>query len=308
MRKILPFFLLFLISCTPTKIAQKSFDEGDYAGTISYCKNALASDSTNAEIHYLLGQAYSKIDSVDSAQVSFEKASFYQPENLKYREKYYSAVLERGDMFLPDDPKTAMSYFEKAAQIDTAQALAVEKISDLYFDLEKYNLAKTSYAKAMAMGGDTLHIEHQLAKIDSIQNIAQFYLKDGLAALERKKYDRAKELFQKALNEKPDFKEARYQLYIATGLRFYKKGSVNALWEALDAFGRASILFPDRGEPHYYTGLAYTKKDKDEYVNAIEALELAIETEPDGTWADEAQQEVERIRARKKKMDAFFGR
>ena len=95
---------------------------------------------------------------------------------------------------------------------------------------------------------------------------------------------------------------------MATGLRLYQKGSKNALWDALDNFGRASFLFPERGEPHYYTGLAYTKKDKEEFVNAIEALELAISTEPNGKWADAAQQEADRIRARKKKMDEFFGR
>ncbi len=308
MRKIVLILLLFLFSCTPTKVAQKSFDERDYAATISYCQNALAADSTNAALHFLLAQSYARMDSIDRALFSYERANYYQPENDSYRANYYLTVIQRGEMFLPDDAKSALSYFENAIKIDAARALAVEKKGDLYFDLEKYEQAKGDYTSALALGGDTLHIESQLAKIDSVQNIALRYLREGLAALNAKKYDKAKELFQKALDEKPDYKEAQYQLHMATGLRLYKKGSVNALWEALDSFGRASILFPDRGEPHYYTGLAYTKKDKDEYMNAIEALEEAVNVEPNGKWADDARKEAERIRARKEKMDAFFGR
>ncbi len=308
MRQSLLLLLVILISCTPTRIVQESFDEGDYAAAISYCKNALASDSTNADIYYLLGKSYAQIDSMDNALEAFERAVFYQPDNLKFRENYFFTTLERGEMFLPDDPTTAMDYFEKAATIDTTNALAVEKIGDLYFDLEKYELAKSDYCSALALKGDTLHIQSRLAKIDSIENIAEYYVRDGLSALEEKKYDKAKALFNKAIDEKPDYKEAQYQLYIATGLRLYKKGSINALWDALDNFGRASFLFPKRGQPHYYSGLAYTKKDKEEFVNAIESFELAISTEPDSKWAEAAKNEADRIRARKKKMDEFFGR
>ncbi len=310
MQKILLLLLLsvLIISCTATKVAQKSLDEGDFSGTVLSCKNILAHDSTNADAYYLLGQAYTHLDYIDSALISYEKAHFYQPEDSVFTNVYYQTLIQRGDLYLPEAPDSAMTLFDTAIQTDPTKAKAVEKKSDLYFALEKYELARNGYNKALALGGDTLYVKTQLSKIDSLENVAEQYLKEGLAALDQEKYETAKKSFEKALDEKPDSKEARYQLYIATGLRLYQKGSINALWDALDAFARASFVFPDRGQPYYYMGLAYTKKDKDEYVNAIESFEQAIAVEPEGKWAEAAREEADRIRARKKKMDEFFGR
>ncbi len=105
----------------------------------------------------------------------------------------------------------------------------------------------------------------------------------------------------------PHNKEAKYQFHMAVGHRLYYKGSENALWDAIDNFAAAALLYPDRSEPHYFLGLAYNKKDKDEYANALDELKMAVALQPGSKWANAAQKEFARLDARKRKMDDFWG-
>ena len=308
MRKSALLFILLILSCTQLRVANDFYKEGDYRKTISACKNILQSDSTNADVYYLLGRSYMHLGKTDSALSAFKSAVTGAPDNGKFREKYYMTLIEYGETFMSDQPDSAIIYFDKAAQIDTTNPVAFEKKSDAYFALENYDKAKSGYHKSLALAGDSVRVLDKLAQIDSIANLADEYLKRGIDALEQKEYDKAKKLFQAALEQNPQLKKAKYQLYIASGLRLYKQGSDDALWDALDYFGRASLLFPEKGEPHYYSGLAYNKKDRHEYVNAIEAFEKAVAVEPEGEWADEAQEQAKKIRALKEKMDEFWGR
>jgi tetratricopeptide (TPR) repeat protein len=308
MRKSALLFILFILSCTQIKVANDFYKEGDYRKTVSTCKSILKTDSTKADVYYLLGRSYVHLGKTDSALYAFEKAVAVEPDNGKFREKYYGTLIEYGKTYMWDQPDSAIIYFGKAAQIDTTNPIAFEKKSDAYFALDKYEMAISGYHKSLALAGDTVRVQKKLAQIDSIATLAEAYLSKGMDALDQKKYEKAKQLFQAALDQNPALKQAKYQLYIATGLRLYKQGSDEALWDALDNFGRASLLFPEKGEPHYYSGLAYNKKDRNEYVNAIEAFEKAVAVEPDGEWAAEAQEQAEKIRALKKKMDEFWGR
>ena len=173
MRKLFLLLLLVFMSCTQIKVANESYEQGSYKDTLATCKSILESDSTNADVHYLMGQAYSNLDHVDSALTSYKTAVHYQPENTKFKEKYYLTTIELGEQFLPDDTKTALEYFDKAILIDTTQFLAFEKRSDLQFELGKYELALAGYQKVLTRGGDTLRIENKIAKIDRSTNSAE---------------------------------------------------------------------------------------------------------------------------------------
>ena len=67
-----------------------------------------------------------------------------------------------------------------------------------------------------------------------------------------------------------------------------------------------SVQNAERAEPHYYMGLTYNKKDKNEYTNAIEEMELAVEKEPDSQFGKLAKKELDEIKKRKIKMEKFY--
>ncbi len=300
--------LLFLVSCSQLKTAKEFYDQNDYKETINACNEILAADSTNVDAMALKADAFEKLGNTDSALYYYTKASMLEPENESFNNRQYQLLVQKGESLLPDDKQMALEFYDQAIDMYPKRPLALEKKADLLYSLERYDEAEKVYAAAYLTTGDSTRVSKKIAKIDSINTATQQDLEKGRQLIQAKKYDQAKAVLKHAVETKPKSKEARYQLHIATGLRLYKRGSKNALWEAIEEFGFASVLFPDRAEPYYYMGLAYTKKDKDEYSNAIEALRKAVEVAPDSEFARKAEKEAERITARKKKMDAFWGR
>ena len=92
------------------------------------------------------------------------------------------------------------------------------------------------------------------------------------------------------------------------GLLYYKKGSVGTIWDAIEQFGLASALYPEKGEPHYHMGLAYHKKDKKEYSEAIREFETAASVEPKGDFAELSVKKAEELKVYRKKMKDFWGK
>ncbi len=299
---------LFLISCSQLKTAKEFYDQNEYKETIRVCHQVIETDSTNVDALALMGDAFEQLGTLDSALYYYTRASMLEPENEMFNNKQYALLIQSGDALLPKEKQTALDFYDQAIDIYPKRALALEKKADVLYNLEKYDKAQQLYALAHLTTKDSTRLSTKLAKIDSINDVTQQNLQAGRKLIEAGKYDQAKSALNKAVQTKPNSKEARYLLHLATGLRLYKKGSKNALWEAIEEFGFASFLFPNRAQPHYYMALAYTKKDKDEYTNAIEALRKAMQVEPDSEFAQKAKKEAERITDRKKKMDAFWKR
>ena len=80
------------------------------------------------------------------------------------------------------------------------------------------------------------------------------------------------------------------------------------IWDAIAAFGKAAAIRSEVGEPHFYMARAYEKKDPEEFVNAIEAYEKALQTEPEGPFASACKKKIRELKARKDKLDKFWGR
>jgi len=309
MRKLLlllPFIVLF--SCTQLKLARKAYDQQNYRETLSICKGLLRADSTNAEALELSGEAYTHLDLLDSAISAYKELVFLRPGKNLYTTKLYNAYVQRGDQLTQNEAKMSLLYFDEARILLPDKPHAYEKKGDALFRLKRYNQARVEFLKSAERNPDTTSVRQKLAKIDSISSLSSQFYQRGVKQAAKNRYDAAKKEFERALEIKPDNKDARFQLHMATAKRLYKKGSVNALWEAIDHFASASLLYPDRAEPHYFLGLAYNKKDKNEYTNAMDELLRAAEVQPESKWARAARKEVNRISARKKKMDAFWGK
>ena len=98
------------------------------------------------------------------------------------------------------------------------------------------------------------------------------------------------------------------RLLYEAGQYVYKQGAKGKLWDAIVALGNAATYRETAAEPHYYMGLAYEKKDKDEYDNAIAAYEKALTLEPNGPKAAICKKKIRDLKKHKEKMDKFWGR
>jgi hypothetical protein len=92
------------------------------------------------------------------------------------------------------------------------------------------------------------------------------------------------------------------------GYRKYERGNHKGMWDALDDFTRASNIYPDRGLPYWMLGRTRYKNDRTNYDAAIEEYRNALEAEPHGLFSKTAAEELAKIEAVKKKMEAFWGK
>jgi len=102
--------------------------------------------------------------------------------------------------------------------------------------------------------------------------------------------------------------EDKFCTLILAGKKKYDRGAHKGLWDAINDYTKASILFPASGLPHYLSGQARYKNDRNDYDAALEDYYLAIELEPKGLFADRARADIKKIEATKSKMKAFWGK
>ncbi len=100
-------------------------------------------------------------------------------------------------------------------------------------------------------------------------NIARRYEKSGDIPV-------AVEEYKKVLKIDPKNMIARYELLVLEGLNLYRKGSKNALWDAIELFSKAASIDADSGVANYWIAKSYEKKDSKDFELIIEAYEKAL--------------------------------
>ncbi|MCH7762790.1 MAG: tetratricopeptide repeat protein [Candidatus Marinimicrobia bacterium] len=124
----------------------------------------------------------------------------------------------------------------------------------------------------------------------------------GDAALQAKDFDEAEKQFNESLALDSNSKQAKYGLAMIKGHRLFKKGSNSALWDSMEQFGKALYYNPTKGEPHYWMGRAYEKKDDGDFELIVEAYEKALI----GTLSNKLKKDTEERLAIVKKQQKTF--
>lgn len=282
---------------------------GDYDKTIQLVRARIQADSTDAEAYHLMARAFLSKGELDSSLAAVEQAIALAPEIQAYQQTLLKVIVGQGEKAFADkDFFKSLKWYKKAAEIAPTDMAVQERIGDIYVALGWHDKAFETYQSVAVRGQDSLRIVGKIANLKNEKGQAEELYLLGMKEMKRKRYKKAKKYFSEALKLKPDYTDAKYQRYIADGLILSKKGSVTALWDAIEQFGYASTLKPDSGEPHYYMAIAYHKKDRREYDNAIREYETAAKVEPNGKYAKAAAKKAKELRALKKKMKAFWGK
>ena len=61
------------------------------------------------------------------------------------------------------------------------------------------------------------------------------------------------------------------------GRKHHEKEFKNGQWEAIQSFSKASAIIDTLGEPHFWIGKAYEKKDTMDYELPLEAYDKSLE-------------------------------
>lgn len=311
MKKLLAisFLLLFGISCGPLGEANKLYDAGDYAEAIVALKRVLAQDSTNVAAWTLLAKSYERAGQPDSAIVAYKTVLQWQSPEPQAQAALAQLYVAKANAARDDEqPRQALDYYERAAKFAPNGFDVYFERGQLYFRRKRLEKAKADLSKAGEIAPDDPRPKEMLAKIATIESEAQGYYNEGKAYYDQGKWNSAIKKLEQAVDLRADYTDAKYDLHMARGRRLYKRGSLNTLWDAITEYGKASTLKPELAEPYYYMGLAYEKKDRDDYKMPTEVYRHAIAAEPDSKFAKKSQKRIDYLLNLKEKMDKFWGR
>ncbi|MBN2000628.1 hypothetical protein JW935_23975 [candidate division KSB1 bacterium] len=307
MKRFIWMIVLISAACSPMYKAGKLYQQNNYKETLRFCRQAVRSDSSNVKAYTLMGKVFLAMGQTDSARQVLEIAEKVGT-NGEIKTLLSDIHHQFGDTLVAaEEFWKALASYEKALEYDTS-ATVLEKMADSYVAVGKHDDAVRYYNQVLFLTGDTGLVSVKLARLDSSKEKSSNFYQLGMAALTAKKYDKSIQLLEKAVSLKPDDIETKYALQMAIGHRLFRKGSNSALWDAISAYGLAASLKTGKAEPHYFMGMAYHKKDSDEYDNAISEFETAIKKEPEGSFAKKAAQKIRELKSRRKKMKEFWGK
>ena len=171
-------------------------------------------------------------------------------------------------------------------------APTTKRVSDM--DYEAYTLHRDEYLIDKKLS------DEELAEIINVQNGF------GEKALYSGNLEEAESIFGMTLELDQHNKDAKYGLAMIKGHRLYKQGSKTSLWDALEQFGKASYFSPKRGEPHYWTGRSYEKKDERDYELIIEAYENALNKPMSQDMVADAEVRLITVKQKQKTFKNFW--
>mgnify|MGYP001216433741 CR=1 FL=1 len=130
-------------------------------------------------------------------------------------------------------------------------------------------------------------------------NLAEKYMRQDKNVL-------AIDYFKKANELKNEDIISKYGLLISEGKILIEKGNKNGIWDAIEKFSKASTLYPDNGEPFYWTAISYTKLGDTDFDLILESYEKALSLKLDEKQRIEVEKKYEKEKGRKKKLDSFW--
>ena len=130
-------------------------------------------------------------------------------------------------------------------------------------------------------------------------NLAEKYMRQDKNVLAIDYFKKANELNNEDIISK-------YGLLISEGKILIEKGNKNGIWDAIEKFSKASTLYPDNGEPFYWTAISYTKLGDTDFDLILESYEKALSLKLDEKQRIEVEKKYEKEKGRKKKLDSFW--
>jgi len=113
-------------------------------------------------------------------------------------------------------------------------------------------------------------------------------------------------MYKEILVIDPKNPSANYHLLMDEGLKSHKKDYKNGQWDAIQSFSRASTYIDTLGEPYYWMGKAYEKKDEMDFELPLESYNKSLELYLTDGMRLKANQSISALMKRKKTYEDFW--
>jgi tetratricopeptide (TPR) repeat protein len=257
--------------------------EGNYDLALSLCRDALADNPNDAEAHFQMGFAYSKLDSVALAYKHFMRAKELDPkkerDSLDNIQSNFARHYKLGqNAYTREDYRTAAAEFDMATQADPRQAIGWYNLGASYSALAVIDTAnaKADYEKALAAADQVLSMSNPT---ESTYTRALTLAGKSLVQLDRA--EDAVERFQRIIDEDP----ANYGVIqdIGNELLLAENWEGAAIFLKMTADARAKVGADD-ANVYYNLGVAYyqmRKTDPDALDQAVVYYQKSLDLQPD---------------------------
>ena len=112
--------------------------------------------------------------------------------------------------------------------------------------------------------------------------------------------------YKKILEIDPKNSTARYHIYMAEGENDHIKGHKNGQWDAIQSFAKAAATIDTVGEPYYWAGRAYEKKDEMDFELPLESYDKALSLYLSNEMRAKVNSARKRLLQRKKTYEDFW--
>ena len=113
-------------------------------------------------------------------------------------------------------------------------------------------------------------------------------------------------MYKEILKINPNNPIANYRLLMNEGLKNHKKDYKNGQWDAIQFFSKASAYMDTLGEPHYWMGKAYEKKDEMDFELPLESYKKSLELYLTDDMRLKVNQSINALIKRKKTYEDFW--
>ena len=252
-----------LMACQPKEITSAKVykQQKDWDNAIVQLEKAIVAYPTNAEAHFLLGEAYGEKQRWADMRKEFDESLKIGPAHANdikyYRDKYWVENFNKGvGLFNKDDMEGSIKSLQIAETIDSSRPESYRNMAVAYVRLDKMDEAIESYRKALAV--DDKHVE-------TLNNM-------GLTLFQMNKFEDAISTFEKVIAIDPSNEKAISRLAIA----YDRLGQAD---KAIAAYENALKNDPENSDLLFnYARLFY---QKEEYSKAISILEKVVADNPD---------------------------
>ena len=114
-----------------------------------------------------------------------------------------------------------------------------------------------------------------------IDAFIEAYNKVGIDAYNSGKYEKSINMFSNSQELSSRDTLSKYYYLMASGKNKYESGKKELLWESIQDFYKASVLYPKIGEPFYLIGQSYLKLGDKDFDLIIESYDKALSLDVD---------------------------
>jgi tetratricopeptide (TPR) repeat protein len=201
----------------------------------------------------------------------------------------------------------AKDFLEKSISLDPKPE-AYKELARVNLKLKRLNSALLNLNELEKLEGRLEHYADILGRVLSAKGSSDSLYEIGMEDYRTNYFNDAAKNLEKAYVLNEENVNAEYFMHMAKGLSYYHRKGEDNYWEAIVQFGEAAVVNPSRGEPHYLMGICYEKKDPDDFNTPIQEYQKSLELEMADNYREKAEQRLSNLKARKKKLDAFWGR